>query len=262
MVELDSEESGANVKRGSNNLFVYFAIMQVVVIVSTIFAVQRVQDAQHQDIKNLHSKLEEIFAQREQREALMRQLALNGSSISYSSNPDHPQPLPLPKLPSVKSVIAEPEIAARSSVPAPVIESLPPAAERLQRKHKDGDPGSFINGHGFNYKQVESVEDAPKGEWDDGYNEDGNCSGALRMPGGGKLQHILMPDVDPMPDSRIWLLNVGAGTTGTRTVQREICKRQVSTCTYFHASCAVPYGTHHSSSCAVMFAEKRITERL
>jgi hypothetical protein len=229
MVEMEPESSGANVKRTSSNLFVYFAIMQVVVIISTIFAVQRVQETQRQDLKELHSKLEEIFAERERKENHMRELALNGSM--HLSSSDLP-PLPPPKLPSLKVLLpADPETSAHSSAPAPVAISIPsPAVQPPSADHNDPDGGEtkgFINGHGYKYREVESLEDSPRGEWDDGFDVDGNCSGALRLPAGGNLQHILMPDVEPMRDSRIWLLNVGAGTTGTRTVQREICKRQV-----------------------------------
>lgn len=75
-----------------------------------------------------------------------------------------------------------------------------------------------------NFKKVTAVP-TTGGDWDDGYIESGNCSGALRLPDGRELEQILMPDVKPLPDPRVWLLNVGAGTTGTRSVQREICKR-------------------------------------
>lgn len=42
----DKDDAASVARRSSNQLFVYFGIMQVVVIISTIFAVQRVQRSQ------------------------------------------------------------------------------------------------------------------------------------------------------------------------------------------------------------------------
>jgi len=75
--------------------------------------------------------------------------------------------------------------------------------------------------------------------WVDGFAENGNCSKALQMPDGGGLKRVLMPNVEPLVDPHVWLLNVGAGTTGTRTVQREICKRQINS-THWHWHCNLP----------------------